>query len=107
MSAPRIRVRAQAESEIDSIARYIATRNLEAGKRFYDAVEDALNKLAQFPGMGSRRTAQNPKLRELRSWPIAGYRNYLIFYLPLPEHGIDVLHVLHGARNLDDLIEQG
>lgn len=106
MSAPPIRVRAQAESEIDTIARYIAGRNLEAGKRFYDAVEDAFDKLAQFPGMGARREAQNPKLRELRSWPIAGYRNYLIFYLPLSDGGIEVLHVLHGARNLEELIEQ-
>lgn len=106
MSAPRIRIRAQAESEVDSIARYIAARNREAGRRFYDAVEDALSKLAEFPGMGARRTAQNPKLQELRSWPITGYQSYLIFYLPLTEGGIEVLHVLYGARNLDDLIKQ-
>jgi plasmid stabilization system protein ParE len=59
VSAPRIRVRAQAESEIDSIARYIAARNLEAGKRFYDAVEDALNKLAKFPGMGAAHGSES------------------------------------------------
>lgn len=107
MSLPRVRVRAQAESEIDQIARYIAAKNLDAGRRFYDAVENALNKLGAFPGMGARRIAENPELRELRSWPITGYRNYLIFYLPLNDGGIEVLHVLHGARDLDDLLERG
>jgi toxin ParE1/3/4 len=32
----------------------------------------------------------------LRSWPLD---NYLIFYKPLPD-GIEVLRVLHGARDL-------
>jgi toxin ParE1/3/4 len=106
LSRPPVRVRAQAEDEIDRIARYIARRNLDAGKRFYDAVEDAVNKLAEFPGMEALPTAKNPKLKGLRSWPIKGYRNYLIFYLPLASGGIEVLHVFHGDRDFDAIIEQ-
>jgi plasmid stabilization system protein ParE len=30
----------------------------------------------------------------------------LIFYLPL-EDGIEVIHVLHGARNVEAIIERG
>jgi plasmid stabilization system protein ParE len=38
---------------------------------------------------------------------VSGYGNYLIFYLPLPDGGIDVLHVLHGARDFQPIIERG
>ncbi|HWE93329.1 MAG TPA: type II toxin-antitoxin system RelE/ParE family toxin [Tepidisphaeraceae bacterium] len=107
MSFPRIRIREQADEEIDDIAQYIAARNLEAGRRFYDAIQSDLEKLAAMPGMGAARIVKNPALQGLRSWPLSGYRNYLIFYLPLIDGGIEVIHVLHGARNLGPTLERG
>ena len=107
MSLPTIVVQPDADDEIDEIARYIARDNLEAGKRFYDAVEDALEKLARMPGMGAIREVRKPALQGLRSWPIRHYENYLIFYRPLKEGGIEVLHVLHGARNVERIVERG
>ena len=104
---PRILLRSQAEAEIDEIAKYIAARNLEAGKRFYDACENAFETLAEHPRIGAMRRVRTAKLKGLRSWPINGYDNYLIFYLPLAERGIDVLHVLHGARDLKPIIDHG
>jgi toxin ParE1/3/4 len=35
-------------------------------------------------------------------WPIGGFEKYLIFYLPLPD-GIDVIRVVHGARDIERL----
>ncbi|HSU66087.1 MAG TPA: type II toxin-antitoxin system RelE/ParE family toxin [Tepidisphaeraceae bacterium] len=107
MNAGRVLVRPQAEDEIDEIARYIALRNLDAGKAFYDAIENALKLLAEHPGVGALRQVKNPKLHGLRSWPLTGYRNYLVFYLPLPSGGVEVLHVLHGARSFGELLERG
>jgi toxin ParE1/3/4 len=99
----RILVRETAEAEIDEIAAYIAVHNLPAAIRFYDAIEATFDQLARMPGMGARRRARDPSLAELRSWPLTQFRNYLVFYLPLPD-GIEVLHVWHGARNLSRLI---
>ena len=47
----------------------------------------------QFPGAGQARSELMPNLR---SFPVG---RYLIFYRPIPD-GIEVLRVLHGARNL-------
>ena len=55
--------------------------------------------------MGARRRARDAKLKDVRSWPVSGYRNYLVFYLAL-DNGIDVLRVFHGARGVDGLIER-
>ncbi|HET6246667.1 MAG TPA: type II toxin-antitoxin system RelE/ParE family toxin [Tepidisphaeraceae bacterium] len=107
MSAPRILLRQAADEEIDEAARYIAERNLEPGKAFYDAIEAAFGYLAAHPGAGARRPNRNRRLADLRSWPIKGYENYVVFYLPLRDGGIDVLHVLHGARNIDRILERG
>ncbi|HZN69128.1 MAG TPA: type II toxin-antitoxin system RelE/ParE family toxin [Tepidisphaeraceae bacterium] len=81
----------------------MARDNLEAGKRFYDAVLHDMLQLSAMPGMGGQRPSPNPRLKGLRSWPIRGYRNFLIFYLPI-ENGIDVLRILHGARDVDRVI---
>jgi len=40
----------------------------------------------------------------VRSFPISDFNNYLIFYRPVPE-GIQVLHVYHGARDVEALFE--
>jgi toxin ParE1/3/4 len=45
------------------------------------------------------------RLSTLRQWPIRGFENYLIFYLPT-EAGIDVLRVLHGARDIDRILRE-
>ena len=102
----RLILRERADADIDEIVDAIAQRNLDAGRRFYDAILRDLQQLAAMPRMGARRHARNPRLKNLRSWPVGGYRNYLIFYLAL-ENGVDVLRVLHAARDIDRIIERG
>ena len=51
------------------------------------------------PGMGRLREFDRPDLADIRSWPVGGFEDYLIFYRPVPT-GIDVLRVVHGARDI-------
>jgi toxin ParE1/3/4 len=90
----------QAESDLLTYYLYIHERNPKAADRFLSATQDAIEKLAQVPGMGAPRDFKNHELAGLRSWPIRGFENYLIFYMPTA-YGIDVLRVIHGARDLD------
>src|SRR2546423_1519627 len=100
---PRLIVRAQAESDVDEIAASIAQDNLTAALRFYDRAQETFDRIALWPHIGARHRAGNEALKQLRSYPIRGYRNYLVFYLPSPD-GAEILHVIHGARELDGII---
>ena len=55
--------------------------------------------LAEMPRMGPLRKTRG-RLKGLRSWPLTKLGPYLIFYFPV-DHGIDVIRVFHGARNVD------
>lgn len=46
---------------------YIGQDNLDAAERFLSAVEDATAKLAEMPGMGTRRDFTTPGLEGIRS----------------------------------------
>jgi hypothetical protein len=56
--------------------------------------------------MGRAREFRQAQLRHLRSFRVKDFENYLIFYRPTPD-GINVLHVVHGARNLHWFWEGG
>jgi toxin ParE1/3/4 len=45
-------------------------------------------------------------LADLRVWRIEGFEKHLIFYRQTPD-GIDVVRILHGARDIDSVLEAG
>ena len=51
------------------------------------------------PEMGSLCGFQSAEAAGIRVWSIAGFENHLIFYRPI-EDGIDVIRVIHGARDI-------
>jgi toxin ParE1/3/4 len=67
-------------------------------------VYDTADELAPTPGIGRLREFEVQQLRELRSFPVDGFRNFLLFYIPTAE-GIQVLRILHGARDLESEFE--
>jgi toxin ParE1/3/4 len=83
---------------------YIGQHNLSAADRLLAAFEEDVERLLQMPGMGRERHFQKPELRGLRSLPIKGFNNYLIFYKPTAD-GIEVLRVIHGARDIERALE--
>ena len=100
----RIHRRRGVDDDIYQIAVYLLGENESAAHRFVDAVQNTLKNLAQMPGMGSIKNFQDPALFEVRSWRVHGFRNYLIYYF-IVDDGIDVLAILHGARDIERLLE--
>jgi toxin ParE1/3/4 len=79
---------------VDEIADTIAEDNPDAALRFFQAARDAFKRLAEFPGMGSvREELRSRQLKGVRSYPMRGFRKYLVFYLPAAD-GIEVLRVI-------------
>jgi toxin ParE1/3/4 len=94
-----------AARDMEEQADYLAQRSLDAATRFARAVEETFQQLASMPGMGSPREFRNPALAGLRVWRLRGFENYLIFYRPV-EQGVEVLRVLHAARDIQSILEE-
>lgn len=93
----------QSRRDLVEAAEYISRDNPGAALRLLDAVEEEFRKLAEMPGMGALREFTDPRLGELRSWPVKSFRNYLIFYR-LATDSIEIVRVLHGARNIEEIL---
>ncbi len=72
----------------------------DIARRFQEALDQTLNKLASQPDLGRLRRFRNPRLQGVRSLPVVRpFNKFLVFYRV---EG-DVLHavrLMHGARDL-------
>ena len=105
MKLGKVRFKQLATRDLDALSRYIARSSVENALRFLEAVERDAARLASMPGIGRKREFRNPRLHDVRSWPIGGFENFLIFYRPVRQ-GIEVVRVLHGARNIARIFRQ-
>jgi toxin ParE1/3/4 len=93
---PEVSKSPQAFRDLDDIAAYIGLDNPQAALRFLDSLENRFHLLAASPGIGRLR----PDLGTgIQGFPVD---DYVIFYRQLAA-GIEVVRVLHGARDIDNL----
>lgn len=79
-----------------------ATRKV--ANRFIDSVQTSLDLLAGMPDLGTTFSSDAPDLANARMWQVKKpFQNYLIYYR-LNGAALDVLHVVHGARDLDAIL---
>jgi toxin ParE1/3/4 len=81
----------------------IGEDNVTAARNFLRALSGDMKRLVDFPGLGTLRDFEHPKLQGLRSLPISGFTNYLIFYRAT-EKELQALRVIHGARDLEQAL---
>ena len=86
-------------------ATYISFDNLDAGDRFLYSAEDAFRQIAKFPEIGRLSGFSTPSLTGIRQYPIKGFRRYIIFY-QIYSDMVEVIRVLHGAQDLEFILEQ-
>jgi toxin ParE1/3/4 len=95
----RVVVRPRAADDIVEIFATIAADDLRAAERFEVAVRRECDLPSAFPHLGRARGFRAPDLQGLRSRPLSGFRNWLVFYR-VERDAIEVVRVLHGARDL-------
>jgi toxin ParE1/3/4 len=88
----------RARQDLEEIQDYIAQSSVRAATRLIDAIEDKCRLLAQFPEMAPLCEEYAVGLRN------SSVGKYVIFYRVIP-NGIEVIRVLHGARDLPPLLE--
>jgi toxin ParE1/3/4 len=97
---PRIIIRPAALIDIEEISVWLGSESPAASARFLKNCMSDFESLALQPLMGRVRHFRNPTARNIRSWIVNGFPNHFIFYRPVDD-GVEILHVLHGARDLD------
>jgi toxin ParE1/3/4 len=85
-----------AQADIDKIWDYIARDSLVNADRFVDRIEQRFGLLAANPRLGVARDDLRPSLRRFR------HARYLIYYRSI-RGGIEVVRVVHGARQQEPL----
>ena len=102
---PRIVKHRKALRDVLEVFVYIGDQNMDAAERFLFAFDADVKRFATMPNIGSIRTFDHPKLANIRSWPISGFENYLIFYRTT-EAEIQILRVIHGARDIERVLNK-
>lgn len=95
----RVVVRPAARRDLAEQSEHIAEDSPTAAFRFLEAASAAFDLLGSFPEIGRLRRFLHPKLSGVRSWPIKGFEKHVIFYR-FSERQIDILRVIHSARDL-------
>jgi len=86
-----------AKADLTEITDYIAADNPQAAQRVLDEILDRLDRISRTPGMGPSCKQYGKNMRRF------AVGNYVIYYQPTAK-GISVIRVLHGARNVDDIL---
>lgn len=87
----------QAEDDIQTIARYIAAESPAGAKRWIETMYRHLVRIGDMPGVGAPRFDIRDGLRMVAAGA------YLILYCEIDD-GAEIIRVLHGARQWQDLI---
>lgn len=96
----RILRRPKAIDDVEEIAKYIADDSVDAALRFLTNAEATVQRLAESPGLGSPYSSEHPQLKNLRACRVLGFPKHVVFYFELAG-AIEVIRILHGARDLD------
>ena len=85
---------------------YLGRTRISSAHRFLREADATFQRLAESPGIGIRYEPDDPIFEGIRVSPVSRFKKYLIFYRPI-EGGIEVLRVLHGARDIHGLLADG
>jgi toxin ParE1/3/4 len=95
-------------SRLDLLEQFVYLANeatVEVAERYVTAVDQTCARLAKQPRSGTPYDSGVTRLEGMRRVPVSGFTAYLIFYVPRAG-GIDVVRVLHGARDIENLFAQ-
>ncbi len=98
MNRVEIFVRHAAELDAFGYFQYIRENNPEAALYFLEPIDCTIEKLALQPLKGRLRKFRGKDLKNIRSWRVDDFENYLIFYR-FAGMRLEILRIKHGAMD--------
>lgn len=98
---PHVIARAALE-DLDYIHARLAEDNIDAADRVQAAAFNTFDLLSRNPEIGRARNFHG-KAKDLRSFGVSGFPNYVIFYRLRSDH-LEIARVLHGAQDVETLL---
>jgi toxin ParE1/3/4 len=103
----RVVILPDADRDLDRQAEYFLDRKTPAtAERWYERTAASFEFLVRQPGIGTAWESRHPALAGIRTWPVDGLPKHIIFYRPIAD-GIEVVRILHGARDLEAVLRLG
>ena len=97
MKPVEIFVRHAVELDAFGYFQYIRENNPEAALRFLQAIDCTIENLALQPLKGRLRKFRGKDLKNIRSWRVDDFENYLVFYRYSGTR-LEILRIKHGAN---------
>ncbi|MGD0802070.1 MAG: type II toxin-antitoxin system RelE/ParE family toxin [Terracidiphilus sp.] len=102
----KVSFRPLARRDIRDVAAYMLVEASEAvAVSFEKAVQNLAQTLAGMPEIRVPCSFRNPELHNVRRLTVTGFEKWLLFYRAT-EDRIDVIRVLHGARDIAAIFEE-
>jgi toxin ParE1/3/4 len=86
-------------------AEHLAEDNEAIAIAFIDSFDNSVERLRQFPNIGTTCRFRSLELQGLRRWFVQGYEKYLIFYC-INNDTLEVLRLLHSSRDIEAALQE-
>lgn len=97
-------IRNRATQDLRQQANYIlGNGNVAAAEQFLELAEATFRQILLAPEIGKQVSFVLDSIGEVRQWRIKKFQDYLLFYR-VQEERIEILRVLHGARDLEGIL---
>jgi toxin ParE1/3/4 len=99
-------IRDRATQDLRKQANYILVNGTTAAaERYLEMADKTFMQLLTTPGLGKVVGFVPDRMGGVRQWRIKMFTDYLVFYRAGDDR-IEILRVLHGARDLEEILSQ-
>ena len=95
----------RAALDVEDICVYYRKLKPSVEAKFIAATKSAIDRIKNMPRLGSVVEIERPAKETIYSCSIRQFPRYVLFYRVL-EHTIEIVRILHGSRNWQELLEQ-
>jgi toxin ParE1/3/4 len=96
----RLIISDDAYADLEDIGRFIEQDNVDAAILFVKRLKERCHELIPFPGIGRRRDEIEPGYRSIAEG------EYVIFYREKPDDIVEILRIVHGKRDLGNVLRK-